>query len=65
MNIDPKYLYRFHLIMTGIWFVLIPVTVVFFPNSILWLALMSVWANFAAHFSAWQASRVEEEEDKA
>lgn len=53
---------RFHLAMTGVWAVLVIPTVVLWPNSVLWVALMSVWANFASHFSAWQASRTEKRE---
>jgi hypothetical protein len=64
MSINPKYLYRFHFSMTIIWALLIIPTIIFWPNSILWLALMSAWANFAAHFSAWQGARIEENENQ-
>ena len=64
MRIKPKYLYYFHLSMTIVWALLIIPTIIFWPSSILWLALMSAWANFAAHFSALQGARVEENSDQ-
>lgn len=47
------------------WAAAIPITV--FTNlrtSITWIALMSVWANFAGHWSAWQSARVETKQDE-
>lgn len=56
----PSFLKHFHGIMTLIWFVLIPVTVFTgLKSSIIWIAMMSVWANFVGHFSSWQAARTE------
>ena len=57
---NPTVLQIFHGIMTLLWFCLIPITV--FTNlktSLLWIALMSVYANFIGHFSSWQAARAE------
>ena len=48
---------------TVVWAILIVPTVLLWSNSITWVALMSVWANFAAHFSAFQASRTEVKQD--
>lgn len=55
----------FHLTMTAVWAILVVPTVVWWKESILWVALMSVWANLAAHFSAWQGARAEEEAEDA
>lgn len=33
-------------------------------ESVPFLVIISVWANIAGHWSAWQASRVEVKEDK-
>ena len=55
----------FHGWMTLAWGVLIPVTVLTgLKGSIIWIALMSVWANFVGHFSSWQAARVEVKQDE-
>lgn len=50
----------FHKWATVVWFLLIGPTVLWWKESIAWIALMSVWANFGSHFSAWQAARAEE-----
>lgn len=57
---DTTKLRRFHAIATGMWFVAIVPTVIWWKDSVLWVALMSCWANAAAHFSAWQGARSEE-----
>ena len=60
----PQFLRGFHGWMTLMWGVLIPVTVFTgLKGSIIWIALMSVWANFVGHFSSWQAARVEVKQD--
>jgi hypothetical protein len=46
-------------VATCVWLALVVPTVLWWRESILWVALMSVWANVAAHFSAWQAARAE------
>ena len=35
-------------------------SLLWWKESILWVVLMSVWANISGHFSAWQATRAEE-----
>lgn len=44
---------------TGVWVLLIVPTVIFWKDSILWVAMMSVWANVISHGTAWQAARAE------
>lgn len=51
---------RFHLMCTGVWVLLIIPTMIFWKDSILWVAMMSVWANVISHGTAWQAARAEE-----
>jgi hypothetical protein len=60
MKFTATQLRRFHLIMMMVWAVLAIPTVVLWPSSILWVAFMSLYANFVGHFSAWQGSRAEE-----
>jgi len=60
----PEFLRGFHGWMTLTWGLLIPITVLTgLKGSIIWIALMSVWANFVGHFSSWQAARVEVKQD--
>jgi arginine exporter protein ArgO len=57
---SPKYMVRFHLIMMAIWGgPLLFATVVWWKNSILWVGLMSVYAAWVGHFSAYDAARAE------
>lgn len=61
---STKWLRRFHAWMTVTWGVAIPLTIfTSLKASIIWIAMMSVWANFVGHFSSWQASRVETKQD--
>lgn len=60
----PKFLRGFHGWATIVWAILIPISVLYLKDSIPWIVLMSVWANFVGHFSSWQATRVEVKQDE-
>lgn len=63
---DAKFLKRFHGWMTVVWGILIPVSLFTeLKASLMWIVLMSVWANFVGHFSSWQATRVEVKQDES
>lgn len=63
---NAKILKAFHGWMTVTWGVLIPISVLTgLRESIMWVVLMSVWANFVGHFSSWQSTRVEVKQDEA
>jgi hypothetical protein len=51
---------RLHATLTLIWALLAIPTLIWWKDSILWVALMSLWANMAAHFAAYQGTRAEE-----
>jgi hypothetical protein len=51
---------RFHLLMMGVWALALIPTVLWWKESILWVATMSLYANFVGHFSAFDAARAEE-----
>lgn len=57
---EPSKLRRFHAVATVAWFIAVLPTVLWWKDSVLWVALMSCWANAAAHFAAWQGARSEE-----
>lgn len=63
MRVDAKALGKLHATLTVIWFILIIPSVIWWNDSVPWLVLMSAWANFASHFSAWQGTRAEENSD--
>lgn len=48
-----------HLALTGVWAGLITPTLLWWRESVLWVALMSLWANVASHFAAWQTASAE------
>jgi hypothetical protein len=60
VRIPVRYLRRFHAAATLIWLVLTVPSVLWWKDSILWVIILSVWANVASHFSAWQGARAEE-----
>lgn len=61
----PAFLRGFHGVMTVVWFILIPVSLLTdLKKSLIWIVTMSVWANFVGHFSSWQATRVEVKQDE-
>lgn len=60
---DPKTWRHFHAALTVAWLLAVIPTVLWWRESVLWVALMSAWANAAAHFSAWQGSRAEDNQD--
>lgn len=46
------------------WLLLAVPTLIWWSDSILWVAFMSLYANVAAHLSAAQAAQVEERGDR-
>ena len=50
---------RFHKWAVLTWATVGTVVTLTFPDSILWVALMSLYANIASHWSAYQAARAE------
>jgi hypothetical protein len=57
---SPRFLVKYNLVMMFIWASLTIPTLIWWRESILWVAFMSLYANFAAHFAAWDAARAEE-----
>lgn len=58
-RLTGRRLATFHMFATAVWLVLTIPTLLWWRETILWVALMSVWANVASHFGAWQAARAE------
>jgi hypothetical protein len=54
-----KWLLRFHKTMMAIWAVALIPTLIWWKDSILWVAFMSLYANFVGHLSALDAARAE------
>jgi hypothetical protein len=65
---DPVFMRRVNGWLTIFWIVMIPVSIATgWINSVTYVAALSLWALVSGHWSAWQAARVEvnqEEETK-
>ena len=48
-----------HLVLAGMWVVLIIPTLLWWKESILWVLIISIYANVVGHWSAYQAARAE------
>lgn len=57
---DPKTWRRVHATLTVMWFLAVIPTVLWWSESVLWVGLISCYANAAAHFGAYQGARAED-----
>ncbi|MEV0151547.1 MULTISPECIES: hypothetical protein [unclassified Nonomuraea] len=60
LHVSPSAWRTFHLVMTAVWATLLIPTMIWWRDSVLWVAVMSIWANVVGHWSAYQAARAEE-----
>lgn len=51
---------RIHLALTCVWGLLVIPTIVWWKESILWVGLISCYANAAAHWAAYEGARPSE-----
>lgn len=58
-----KYARRYHALMMLVWPLLAIPTLLWWSGSVLWVAFLSLYANFASEFGAWHSSRVEGKQD--
>jgi len=54
---------RIHLTLFIVWVLLVPPTIIFWKNSIAWVAFMSIYACIGFHAVEWHNSRIEEKND--
>lgn len=50
---------RLHAALTIAWLLLAVPSMVFWRNSLAWIVFVSVYANVASHWAAWQGARAE------
>jgi hypothetical protein len=48
---------RIQLALTAVWALAIVPTLLWWRDSILWVAFMSLWANVASHWASYEAAR--------
>lgn len=63
VKLQARHLRHLHAILTLLWALLAVPTVMWWRNSVAWVAAMSLYANVAGHWAAWQAARAEEHAD--
>jgi hypothetical protein len=62
---DPMFMRRVNGWLTIFWIVMIPVSIVTgWISSVTYVAALSLWALVSGHWSAWQAARVEVNQQK-
>jgi hypothetical protein len=62
---DPTLMRRVNGWLTIFWLAMIPVSVVtHWVNSVTYVAALSLWALVSGHWSAWQAARVEVNQER-
>lgn len=54
----------YHGLMMVVWPILAIPTILWWKDSVLWVACLSLYANFASEFAAWHASRTEQKQDE-
>ena len=56
----PKVQAWFNAVLTLVWLIMMPITVLFIGpfSTVLWVAFISAWALFATHLGAWIAALV-------
>lgn len=55
---------RLHLALTAAWALAIVPTLLWWRDSVLWVALMSCYANVAGHWAAYQGARAEDDSQR-
>lgn len=45
--------------LTVVWLILVIPSLIWWKNSLLWVIMISLWANIASHFAAYIAARAE------
>lgn len=69
MSLSPVVIKRYHLVAAIMWFVLAIPSVIWWKDSVLWVIIISIYANIIGHLSGYSAARAdqaaEENEDKA
>ena len=59
-----KWLRRFHLLMMCVWVALSVPGILWWRDSIFFVIILSLYANFAGEFAAYQGARAEEKQGK-
>lgn len=62
---DPKFMRRLNGWLTIFWIIMIPLSLAMgWLQSVVFVSALSLWALVSGHWSAWQAARVEVEQER-
>jgi hypothetical protein len=63
---DPVFMRRINGWLTIFWVLMIPISMMMgWLNSVVYVSALSLWALVSGHWSAWQAARVEVNQEQA
>lgn len=51
---------RIHFVLLIVWTLLVIPTILFWRESVVWIALMSIYAIIASHWACWEAARAKQ-----
>ncbi|MEL4016088.1 hypothetical protein [Dryocola clanedunensis] len=60
MKITPKLIKKMHLGAAFLWVILAIPSVIWWKNSVLWVIIISIYANIVGHLSGYTAARADE-----
>lgn len=64
MQLTAKAIKRFHVVMMIVWVLLLIPSILWWRNSVLWVIILSIYANFGVHLSAYSGARAERRAEK-
>ena len=60
MKLTPKLIKKMHLAAAVLWVLLAIPSVIWWKNSVLWVIIISIYANLVGHLSGYTAARADE-----
>ncbi|QGH61969.1 hypothetical protein [Serratia proteamaculans] len=59
-HITPSFIKKAHLFMTLLWVLLAIPSVIWWKDSVLWVIIISIYANIVGHLAGYTAARADE-----
>ena len=60
MKLTPALIKRCHLVAAVMWVILAIPSLIWWKNSVLWVILISIYANIVGHLSGYSAARADQ-----
>ena len=65
MKLTPSLIKKMHLVSAVAWIVLAIPSILWWKNSVLWVIIISIYANVVGHLSGYTAARADEAAEKS